>query len=128
MTKLIKQTKNQFEPIKITEPFNCETIVFDTAEDFTKYYRNHQEELDKLTSMKLNKAFKINGYHIKRPKPIDGVTQELELIKDYYKGTSQTGTSNEGINADALAEITKVCAQLNNRITAVEEYLKVVIV
>ncbi len=127
MTKLIKQTKNQFEPIKITEPFNCETIVFDTAEDFTKYYRNHQEELDKLTSMKLNKAFKINGYHIKRPKPIDGVTQELELIKDYYKGV-KGGTSNEVITVTALEEITKVCAQLNNRITAVEEYLKGVIV
>lgn len=44
--------------IPIIKPID-ETITFDNVDDFTKYYQEHKEELEQLSTCKLNKMFKI---------------------------------------------------------------------
>ena len=39
---------------------------FNTIDDFNKYYTKHKEEMDQLTTKKLNKLYKIDGYRISK--------------------------------------------------------------
>ena len=54
--------------VKIIEPITHYIKEFDTPND--SWYKSHQEELDKLTTHKLNKMYHINGYRITRIKGI----------------------------------------------------------
>lgn len=61
-----KTVKQQLESpnIKILEAFSPEVITFDTKEEFIDYFTENKEIMDAMTTNKLNKAFKINGYTI----------------------------------------------------------------
>ena len=37
---------------------------FNSVDEFNLYYSKHKDEMDPLTTQKLNKMFKINGYRI----------------------------------------------------------------
>lgn len=56
--------------VKIIEPITHYIKEFDTPNDFDSWYKSHQEELDKLTTHKLNKMYHINGYRITRIKGV----------------------------------------------------------
>lgn len=62
-TNLIKFKKDLPE-MKIIEKFSPDVTVFETKEDFIEYFDKNKDELNKLTTQKLNKMFNINGYKI----------------------------------------------------------------
>ena len=51
-----KETKGTECPSASASPFRR---AFDSKEDFIKYYNEHKEDIDKLTTKQLNSAYKI---------------------------------------------------------------------
>ena len=60
--------KRELPQIKIIEKYSPDIINFETKEDFIEYLDQHREELNKLSTCKLNKLCKIKGYHITKLK------------------------------------------------------------
>lgn len=56
--------------VKVIEPITHYLKEFDTPNDFDSWYKSHQEEMDKLTTHKLNKMYHINGYRVTRIKGV----------------------------------------------------------
>ncbi|KAK8882945.1 hypothetical protein M9Y10_045591 [Tritrichomonas musculus] len=56
--------------VKIIEPITHYIKEFNTPDDFNSWYKAHKEELDSLTTHKLNKMYFINGYRITRIKNV----------------------------------------------------------
>jgi len=61
--------KNKIEQIPI---YGKDTTIkiksFETLEEFNEYYKLHQEEIEKMTTKKLNKIYQIKDYKITRRK------------------------------------------------------------
>ena len=47
---------------------NINVKNFDTLEEFQNYYNLHKDEVDKMSTIKLNRMFKIKDYKMKRIK------------------------------------------------------------
>ena len=52
------------EELKIIEPVKSNLKHFKTTEEFNIYYVKNKEELEEMTTQKLNKLFNIDGYRI----------------------------------------------------------------
>ena len=52
------------EELKIIEPVKTNLKHFKTTEEFNIYYIKNKEELEEMTTQKLNKLFNIDGYRI----------------------------------------------------------------
>ena len=114
----VKKFIKEFKPIEIKEPFKTDVIEFADATDFTKYYREHEDEFSNMTTYKLNMRYKIPGYKIsqKKDKKDDS---EIKLIKDYRTTTGLNNLSEPIINNDLLKKI----EELEKRISNIENYL-----
>ena len=112
----------KYEPITVKEPYHAETLLFNTPDEFTVYYREHEDELKNLSTLRLNKTFKIPGYRITVTKR-GSENQELMLKKDYY------GASKEQVNNDNTKETTpnsvvlERISMLEQRIDNIEHFL-----
>jgi len=82
--KSSKVTKTEEEPPQITvlEKFSPEVIHFDTKEEFTDHLAENAEEMNKMTTRKLNKAFRINGYRITKLKGVISLKSKSSEEKD----------------------------------------------
>lgn len=78
--------------VNIIEPITHYIKEFDTPNDFDSWYKSHKEEMDKLTTHKLNKMYHINGYRVTR---IKGV---LSLKKARPKMETNNESNNESEN------------------------------
>ena len=54
----------KYEPLTVKEPYHAEVMTFNTPDEFTIYYREHEDDLKNLSTVRLNKTFKIPGYRI----------------------------------------------------------------
>ena len=52
------------DEIKIIEPIQSGLKQFKTTDEFSIYYAKHKDEMNSMTTQKLNKQFKIEGYRI----------------------------------------------------------------
>ncbi len=82
--------------LKIIEPIKNYLKEFETVDEFNLYYAKHKDEIDELTTHKLNKMYHINGYRITKIKGIlmlkkwdsenktknNANNQEIEEIKE----------------------------------------------
>ena len=75
----------KFEPITIREPHRYDIKTFTDPDEFTAYYRQHEDDFKGVSTAVLNRTYKIPGYRISvvgRGKD----NEELILKKDYYGG------------------------------------------
>ena len=79
-----KPAKTEVEPPPITvlEKFSPEVITFDSKEEFSGYLADHEEEMNKLTTRKLNKAYKITGYRITKLKGVISLKSKASEEKE----------------------------------------------
>ena len=56
----------KYEPITIREPHKYDIKTFDDPNDFTSYYREHEDEFKGVSTLVLNRTYKIPGYRIYR--------------------------------------------------------------
>lgn len=77
--------------INVIEPITHYIKEFDTTNDFDSWYKAHQDDMDKLTTHKLNKMYHINGYRITR------IKGQLMLKKARPTTTTKTTKSDTDI-------------------------------
>ena len=123
----VKRFVKEFKPIEIKEPFKTDIIEFADPIEFTKYYREHEDEFSNMSTYKLNVRYKIPGYKISQPRTkgkndsgnIEEKT-EIKLIKDYRGNNTPNDKTNSLNENDYLKERIEL---LEKRITNIENYL-----
>ena len=83
----------KYEPITIKEPHKYDIKTFEDPNDFTSYYREHEDEFKGVSTLVLNRTYKIPGYRISVSKRGTD-NEELTLRKDYYTPQYENNTSN----------------------------------
>lgn len=97
--------------------------AFDNKEDFMKYYEEHKEEIDKLTTKQLNSVYKINECKISRNKNkiiVRSNSPKTKEKKDKVKPTDLNKIIDHLINEfeKQLSEL----RELKNKIVSNELY------
>ena len=93
---------------------NINVKNFDTLEEFQNYYNLHKNEIDKLSTIKLNRMFKIKDYKITR-RTIDNAEQKTLCFRQFLKSELETNAENEREH-----EIENTLTELNDRIKQLE--------
>lgn len=121
----VKRFIKEFKPIEIKEPFKTDVIEFPNPIEFTKYYREHEDEFANMSTYKLNIRYKIPGYKISQPKPRENAQNppEIKLIKDYRGVNSQPKDSENGSSSELSIELKERIELLEKRIANIESYL-----
>ena len=114
----VKKFVKEFKPIEIIEPFKTDIIEFSDPTEFTKYYREHEEEFSGLSTYKLNVRYKIPGYKISQKR--DKENSEIRLVKDYSKHFQE---QNSSPGKDDCGEFLRKLEEMEKRITNIETYL-----
>ena len=105
----------KFEPITVREPHKYDIKTFSDPDEFTAYYRQHEEDFKDVSTAVLNRTYKIPGYRISvvgRGKD----NEELILKKDYYSGSCGGTTSESNFNAEL--------AMIKQRLDNIEQFLQ----
>ena len=107
--------KNKFEQIPIYGKNNTiKTKFFDSLDEFNQYFRLHQEEIEAMTTKKLNKIYQIKDYKITRRKIGNNEDKTIcfQLIKP---------ETSIKINDDSrIEELENSIIELNNKLKAIE--------
>ena len=112
----------KYEPITVKEPYHADVKTFATPDEFTVYYREHESDLKSLSTLRLNKTFKIPGYRIS---VVGRGTEKEEIIlkKDYYGGTGN-GPINDPLTTPVDDHLQERIALLEQRMDNIERYLQ----
>ena len=101
--------------IKIIEPIKEYSKVFNSPDEFNLWYTKNKNEMDNMTTHKLNKLYKIEGYRITKIKNV------LMLKKDSQ--TSNTTTISTTPTIEELKdEITKIKDTINQIISYLNQH------
>ena len=87
--------------IKVIEPIKNYLKEFNTPVEFNLWYAKHKDEVDALTTHKLNKMYKIDNYRITK------IKGELMLKVDRK-------VKEEVINAETHDDITELRNEIKN--------------
>jgi hypothetical protein len=121
------------EPITIKEPYKPDVKEFDDTDEFTRYFRGHEEQFKEpssdpekeprfLTANKLNRTFKIPGYRIRIiRKGTDN--EELTLVKDYHGRSTDDSSSNDSMENSCIEELRQQVSELMDRVNNIETFL-----
>ena len=66
----IKEDQDDVKPIEVKAPQNTSAIIFDTVEEFTRFFRANeslfktQDGSHFLSANRLNRSYKVPGYRI----------------------------------------------------------------
>jgi hypothetical protein len=70
--------------VRILERWQPEKKTFENKEDFQKYLAEHLEELNALSTNKLNRMIQVRGYRITKLLNAERTKQEISLKTDRY--------------------------------------------
>ena len=105
--------------VNVIEPITHYVKEFDTPNDFDSWYKSHQEEMDKLTTHKLNKMYHINGYRVTR---IKGV---LSLKKAPSKPNDSSETEQRFIAIEnEISDMTDDIKNIKLALQTIQDYFK----
>ena len=114
----VRKFVKEFKPIEIKQPFKTDVIEFANTDDFTKYYREHEDDFNNISTYKLNVKYKIPGYKISKKDK-----KEIILIKDYRNVHPSKIVTSEVSNTNEVSNILNAIADLEKRIANIENYL-----
>lgn len=114
-----KQIRKKFEPITIIEPQKYDVKIFNDTYEFTQYYRENEDKFKNVSTMALNRMFKIPGYRISIVKK-GTENEELILKTDYYSGKNDKMDCSQTDNSDNILEQLNA---LTYRIDNIEKFL-----
>ncbi len=89
---------------------------FDTLEEFQNYYSLHKNEIDKLSTNKINRMFKIKDYKITR-RTIDNAEEKTLGFRQLFKNEIE---NHEHEHEENENEIENTLTELNERIKQLE--------
>ena len=88
-TRKNKPVEKESIEIKVLEKYSPEVIEFDSKEEFIEYLADNLEEMNKMTTQKLNKTYKIQGYRITKLKNKVTNVSDISLKKDSTERTDE---------------------------------------
>ncbi len=108
--------------LKVIEPIKNYVKEFNSPVEFNLWYAKHKEEVDSLTTHKLNKMYSITGYRITK------IKGELMLkvdrkIKEKEEHEGEDESIHDEIN-ELKSEIQKIKDTMNKLIEYVNQTLK----
>ena len=96
---------------------------FDTIEEFQQYYNLHKDEVDKYSTTKLNRMFKIKDHKITR-RTIAGNESKTLCFRQLFKNELTDKESDNGSNKDSdesrIDELENEITELNSKIKNIE--------
>ena len=93
---------------------------FDTLDEFQRYYDLHTDEINQLSTFKLNKMYHIKDYKITRRKLNDGNEEKTLCFRKLFKSEL-----TPPLTTAPTAEITsKVPEEFESRLSALESAIK----
>lgn len=95
--------------VKIIEPISKYTKEFDTVDEFNLYYNKHKNDMDSLTTHKLNKMYYIKGYHITK---IKNVLMLKKIKEENINGEQKNNFISE--ISELKQEIKQIKETINN--------------
>ena len=108
----MNESKNLITVVGKNSNFNVKN--FDTLDEFQNYYNLHKDEIDKLSTIKLNRMFKIKDHKITRRTIGGNETKTLcfrQLLKSEMEQTAEHSADHE---------IENTLTELNDRIKMLE--------
>ena len=122
MTSIGKFKRIKFEPVTVKEPHRYDVKSFADPDEFTEYYRTNEEKFRNISTLALNKTYKIPGYRISLQNK-GKENQELILKKDYYGGASAV-QSPAAPSPSEDATLNSQLQELTARIHNIEQFLE----
>jgi len=108
-------SQNQILVIGKNDKINVKN--FDNIDEFNDYYNLHESEINELSTVKLNKMFKIKDFKIARRKNDSSAVKKLYFIQQ-MKPTNQS-TNNDDLN-ERIEELETSISDLNNKMKNIE--------
>ena len=110
--------------IKIIEPIKQYLKVFNTPDEFNIWYTKNKDEVESLTTHKLNKMYLINGYRITKIK-------NVLMLKKVNSNDSQHSanskelehTASSPLVPDELEDIREEIKNIKTTINQIIQYL-----
>ena len=99
--------------LKVIEPIRDYLKVFSSPDEFNIWYTKNKDEVDALTTNKLNKLYKINGYRITK---IKGVLM-LE------KSTDSNQSASSPLIPENLQELQDEIKNIKSTVNKIIDYL-----
>ncbi len=121
---------NENVEIKILEPILHYAKEFISPEEFNLYYKIHKDEMDKLTTHKLNKLYHIKDYRITK---IKGELMLKKFNEEAHRKIMQIRNDNDNDddnndNAEKITELERridiIEAENKNEIERINEEIK----
>ena len=103
--------------LKIIEPIRDYLKVFNSPDEFNIWYTKNKEEVDTLTTHKLNKMYKINGYRITKIKNV------LMLKKSSETNNVNNQSANSPLVPNDLQELHDEIKNIKSTVNKIIEYL-----
>ena len=101
--------------LKIIEPIKQYLKVFNSPDEFNIWYTKNKDEVDTLTTHKLNKMYKIEGYRITKIK-------NVLMLKKINNDDSQH-SANSILIPDTLAELQDEIKNIKSTVNQIIQYL-----
>lgn len=118
---------NENVEIKILEPILHYAKEFISPEEFNLFYKIHKDEMDKLTTHKLNKLYHIKDYRITK---IKGELMLKKFNEEAHRKIMMTRNDNDddNDNAEKITELERridiIEAENKNEIERINEEIK----
>ena len=118
--------------LKVIEPIKNYLKEFKTVDEFNLWYSKNKDEVDKLTTHKLNKMYKIDGYRITKIKGVlmlkkwEGIDEKSTGISNIKELESNLKTAEleNFVRSKTLlleSEIKEIKETVNKIITFIQE-------
>ena len=103
--------------LKIIEPIRDYLKVFNSPDEFNIWYTKNKDEVDSLTTNRLNKLYKIQGYRITKIKNV------LMLKKDTSSNNNNQNSANSPLVPENLQELQDEIKNIKSTVNQIIEYL-----
>lgn len=113
----MNESKNIINIVGKNSNFNVKN--FDTLDEFQNYYNLHKDEIDKLSTIKLNRMFKIKDYKITR-RTIDNAETKTLCFRQLLKSEQHDENKACAVEQNADNELENTISELNDRIKQLE--------
>ncbi len=104
--------------LKIIEPIRDYLKVFSSPDEFNIWYTKNKDEVNTLTTHKLNKMYKIEGYRITKIK-------NVLMLKKITEPAHNTNFSNSPLVPENLLELQDEIKNIKTTVNQIIQYLNV---
>ena len=102
--------------IKIIEPIRDYLKVFNSPDEFNIWFTKNKDEIESLTTHKLNKLYKINGYRITK---IKGIL----MLKKCNETLNTDNSASSPLVPENLQELQDEIKNIKSTVNHIIEYL-----